>query len=57
MPLSGIVLGRLDHVAPKRQEEGNLHTCELPQVAGTSRKMLLCAPKSGKQSEGCQWRL
>ena len=34
--------------APKRQEKGKLHTSELPQVAGTSRNMLLFAPKSGK---------
>jgi len=35
-------------VAPKRQEKGNLRACELRQVAGTSRKMLLFAPESGR---------
>jgi len=34
-------------VAPKRQEEGNLHGPELPQVAGTSPNMLLFAAESG----------
>ena len=35
-------------VAPKRQQKGKRHTCELLQVAGTSRNVLLCAPESGK---------
>jgi hypothetical protein len=34
--------------APKRQEDGNRHTSELPQVAATSLKMLLFAPESGR---------